>query len=213
MISNESPIYLHPIVDMVPCCNMPFTCLYMPLHAFYMPPRRPLANQAWAVVQKIEEIQQVLMRHQLGARDLSVMPGDHSLISVEWGMNLVSWWSKWGDTLNSWVSKFYVYYYILYVLILVIFSLMLDDWGVHGCSSNLGKHPSRTLLDLSCALKWLASKHSCFWSNMSTFVAVYMLIATGTLTTSCHNTPAMFDDRKEGMRTCHDVSWRFPLFS
>ena len=153
MISNESPIYLHPIVDMVPCCNMPFTCLYMPLHAFYMPPRRPLANQAWAVVQKIEEIQQVLMRHQLGARDLSVMPGDHSLISVEWGMNLVSWWSKWGDTLNSWVSKFYVYYYILYVLILVIFSLMLDDWGVHGCSSNLGKHPSRTLLDLSCALK------------------------------------------------------------
>ena len=185
---------------------------YMPLHAFYMPPRRPLANQAWAVVQKIEEIQQVLMRHQLGARDLSVMPGDHSLISVEWGMNLVSWWSKWGDTLNSWVSKFYGYYYILYVLILVIFSLMLDDWGVHGCSSNLGKHPSRTLLDLSCALKWLASKHSCFWSNMSTFVAVYMLIATGTLTTSCHNTPAMFDDRKEGMRTCHDVSWFFHCF-
>lgn len=50
---------------------------------------RPLANQAWAVVQKIEEIQQVLMRHQLGARDLSVMPGDHNLISVEWGMNVV----------------------------------------------------------------------------------------------------------------------------
>ena len=90
---------------------------------------------------------------------------------------------------------------------------MLDDWGVHGCSSNLGKHPSRTLLDLSCALKWLASKHSCFWSNMSTFVAVYMLIATGTLTTSCHNTPTMFEDRKEGMRTCHGVAWRFPLFS
>eukprot|EP00435_Cladocopium_sp_Y103_P072568 s4_g40.t1 len=50
---------------------------------------KPLANQAWAVVQKVEEIQQVLMRHQLGARDLSVMPGDHRLISVEWGMNLV----------------------------------------------------------------------------------------------------------------------------
>ena len=94
---------LHPIVEMVPCnCNMPFTCL---LHALKnMPPRRPLANQAWAVVQKIEEIQQVLMRRHLGTRDLSVMPGDDSLISVEWGMNLVSWWSKWRGTLNSWVS-------------------------------------------------------------------------------------------------------------
>ena len=69
-----------------------------------MSPRRPLANQAWAVVQKIEEIQQVLMRRHLGTRDLSVMPGDESLISVEWGMNLVSWWSKWRGTLNSWVS-------------------------------------------------------------------------------------------------------------
>ena len=44
---------------------------------------------AWSVVKKIEQITQVLMRHQIGASNLTVMPGDASLCSVEWGMNLV----------------------------------------------------------------------------------------------------------------------------
>jgi hypothetical protein len=43
----------------------------------------------YSVVSKLEQIQQVLVRHQIGSRELSVMPGDHDICSVEWGMNLV----------------------------------------------------------------------------------------------------------------------------
>ena len=82
---------------------------------------------------------------------------------------------------------------------------MLDDWGVPD-SSNLGKHRSRTLLDLSCALKWLASKHSCFWSNMSTFVAVYMLIAADKL--------SQHSNHVWGPKGGHeDMSWCIMAFS
>ena len=34
-------------------------------------------------------ITQVLVRHQIGAKNLTVMPGDESLCAVEWGMNIV----------------------------------------------------------------------------------------------------------------------------
>ena len=34
-------------------------------------------------------ITQVLVRNQIGAKNLSVMPGDESLCAVEWGMNIV----------------------------------------------------------------------------------------------------------------------------
>ncbi|CAK9062301.1 unnamed protein product [Durusdinium trenchii] len=43
----------------------------------------------WSAVKKIEQITQVLARHQIGAKNLTVMPGDESLCSVEWGMNIV----------------------------------------------------------------------------------------------------------------------------
>jgi len=42
-----------------------------------------------SAVSKLEQIQQVLVRHQIGARNLTVMPGDDSICSMEWGMNLV----------------------------------------------------------------------------------------------------------------------------
>ena len=42
-----------------------------------------------SAVSKLEQIQQVLMRHQIGARNLTVMPGDDRICSMEWGMNLV----------------------------------------------------------------------------------------------------------------------------
>lgn len=47
------------------------------------------ATAQYSVVRKIEQITQVLMRYHLGAENLSVMPGDDRLCSVEWGMNLV----------------------------------------------------------------------------------------------------------------------------
>ena len=34
-------------------------------------------------------ITQVLARFQIGAKNLTVMPGDESLCAVEWGMNIV----------------------------------------------------------------------------------------------------------------------------
>ena len=48
------------------------------------------AGPEFSAVAKLEQIQQVLVRHQIGATALSVMPGDHDLCSVEWGMNLVA---------------------------------------------------------------------------------------------------------------------------
>lgn len=42
-----------------------------------------------SAVSKLEQIQQVLVRHQIGARNLTVMPGDDNICSIEWGMNLV----------------------------------------------------------------------------------------------------------------------------
>jgi len=47
------------------------------------------AGAECSVVTKLEQIQQVLARHQIGAEELSVMPGDRDICSVEWGMNLV----------------------------------------------------------------------------------------------------------------------------
>ena len=47
------------------------------------------AKPEFSAVTKLEQIQQVLVRHQIGAKDLSVMPGDNDICSVEWGMNLV----------------------------------------------------------------------------------------------------------------------------
>ena len=47
------------------------------------------ANAEFSTVSKLEQIQQVLVRHQIGAKKLSVMPGDNDICSAEWGMNLV----------------------------------------------------------------------------------------------------------------------------
>eukprot|EP00565_Helicotheca_tamesis_P008438 CAMPEP_0185724464 /NCGR_PEP_ID=MMETSP1171-20130828/934_1 /TAXON_ID=374046 /ORGANISM="Helicotheca tamensis, Strain CCMP826" /LENGTH=336 /DNA_ID=CAMNT_0028392317 /DNA_START=92 /DNA_END=1102 /DNA_ORIENTATION=- len=47
------------------------------------------AKSEYSTVAKIQELEQVLVRHQIGAEELSVMPGDHSICSIEWGMNLV----------------------------------------------------------------------------------------------------------------------------
>jgi hypothetical protein len=44
----------------------------------------------FSAVSKIQQIQQVLIRHQIGAKELSVMQGDEDICSVEWGMNLVA---------------------------------------------------------------------------------------------------------------------------
>eukprot|EP00957_Ditylum_brightwellii_P055978 4242076-Ditylum_brightwellii.AAC.1 len=47
------------------------------------------AKSEYSTVTKLQEIEQVLVRHQIGANELSVMPGDHTICSIEWGMNLV----------------------------------------------------------------------------------------------------------------------------
>ena len=47
------------------------------------------AKPEFSAVTKLEQIQQVLVRHEIGAAELSVMPGDNDICSVEWGMNLV----------------------------------------------------------------------------------------------------------------------------
>jgi hypothetical protein len=49
------------------------------------------AKPEYSVVTKLEQIQQVLFRHQIGARNLiNLLPGDKDLCSVEWGMNLAA---------------------------------------------------------------------------------------------------------------------------
>jgi hypothetical protein len=49
------------------------------------------ASPERSIVTKLEQIQQVLFRRQIGARNLvNVLPGDEDLCSVEWGMNLVA---------------------------------------------------------------------------------------------------------------------------
>ena len=48
------------------------------------------ADARHSAVTKMEQISQVLVRHHIGvASGMSVMPGDDSLCSIEWGMNLV----------------------------------------------------------------------------------------------------------------------------
>jgi hypothetical protein len=48
------------------------------------------AKPEHSVVAKLEQIQQVLARHQIGAQALKgILPGDEDICSVEWGMNLV----------------------------------------------------------------------------------------------------------------------------
>jgi hypothetical protein len=47
------------------------------------------ADANHSAVTKLVQLQHVLMRHQLGATELSVMPGDDTICSMEWGMNLV----------------------------------------------------------------------------------------------------------------------------
>lgn len=48
------------------------------------------AEPQHSVVAKLHEIEQVLFRHPIGARTLSVMPGDRNICSIEWGMNIVA---------------------------------------------------------------------------------------------------------------------------
>jgi hypothetical protein len=47
------------------------------------------AGPQFSFVTKLQQIQHVLVRHQIGAKDLSIFDGDHDICSVEWGMNLV----------------------------------------------------------------------------------------------------------------------------
>jgi len=48
------------------------------------------AKPEHSVVTKVEQIQQVLVRRQIGARELSVMPGDEDICAIDWGMNVVA---------------------------------------------------------------------------------------------------------------------------
>lgn len=43
----------------------------------------------YSAVKKIDQIREVLMRFQIGARNLTVAPGDGELCAIEWGMNIV----------------------------------------------------------------------------------------------------------------------------
>jgi hypothetical protein len=47
------------------------------------------APASTSAVAKLQQIEHVLARHQIGATELTVMPGDDSICSIEWGMNLV----------------------------------------------------------------------------------------------------------------------------
>jgi hypothetical protein len=47
------------------------------------------ADAHHSAVAKLMQLQHVLVRHQIGAPELSVMPGDDTICSMEWGMNLV----------------------------------------------------------------------------------------------------------------------------
>ena len=44
-----------------------------------------------SAVKKVEQLTKALMRFQLGAQGLTVMPGDGDICSVEWGHNLDPW--------------------------------------------------------------------------------------------------------------------------
>lgn len=44
----------------------------------------------FSAVSKLQQFQHVLVRHQIGARELSIMDGDHDICSLEWGMNIVA---------------------------------------------------------------------------------------------------------------------------
>jgi len=43
-----------------------------------------------SAIPKLQQLQQVLVRHQIGANELSIMPGDSTICSIEWGMNIVA---------------------------------------------------------------------------------------------------------------------------
>jgi len=59
-------------------------------------------------VAKFKQIQEVLIHRQIGAKDLSVMPGDDTICSVEWGMNLVAFHKCHKDAeFASWQGKMY----------------------------------------------------------------------------------------------------------
>ena len=44
-----------------------------------------------SVVEKVKQVSKALHRFQLGAKGLTVMPGDGDICSVEWGQNLALW--------------------------------------------------------------------------------------------------------------------------
>ena len=46
-------------------------------------------SAATSAVEKLKQLVDILPRYQLGHRDISVMPGDHSLCSIEFGYNTV----------------------------------------------------------------------------------------------------------------------------
>lgn len=48
------------------------------------------AGPKTSAVAKFQQFVHILNRHQLGARDMSVMDGDETICSIEWGMNLVA---------------------------------------------------------------------------------------------------------------------------
>lgn len=47
------------------------------------------ANPKDSAVTKLQQLLDVLVRHQIGATQLSVMPGDENICAIEWGMNIV----------------------------------------------------------------------------------------------------------------------------
>ena len=49
------------------------------------------ADASNSAVKKVLQLTKALMRFQLGARGLTVMPGDGDICSVEWGHNLDPW--------------------------------------------------------------------------------------------------------------------------
>lgn len=48
------------------------------------------ASPERSAVSKLQQLQQVLARHQIGAENLSIMQGDKDICSMEWGMNIVA---------------------------------------------------------------------------------------------------------------------------
>eukprot|EP00439_Symbiodinium_sp_Y106_P072917 s3750_g13.t1 len=43
-----------------------------------------------SAVAKLQQFEHILVRHQIGAPQLSIMQGDHNICSIEWGMNIVA---------------------------------------------------------------------------------------------------------------------------